>query len=214
MVSPLLWAKVARGLSAGRVQSVAVRLIVEREREIRAFVPEEYWEIHADLESRRRTGALRGAPPARREVPPRERWKTRWRPATRWRSGVRGQRTRGQADAVQAARSLHYLDAAAGREHATWLQRQEDHDPGAAPLRGRLHHLHADGLHQSECRGREACRDYIGENFPPAYLPADPASYSASENAQEAHEAIRPSDVNVQQSQLPTWSATRSGSTN
>ena len=49
MVSPLLWAKVARGLSAGRVQSVAVRLIVEREREIRAFVPEEYWEIHAAL---------------------------------------------------------------------------------------------------------------------------------------------------------------------
>ena len=49
MVSPLLWAKVARGLSAGRVQSVAVRLIVEREREIRAFVPEEYWEIHANL---------------------------------------------------------------------------------------------------------------------------------------------------------------------
>ncbi|MFT7287155.1 MAG: DNA topoisomerase-1, partial [Halieaceae bacterium] len=50
MVSPLLWAKVARGLSAGRVQSVAVRLIVQREREIRAFDPEEYWEIHADLE--------------------------------------------------------------------------------------------------------------------------------------------------------------------
>ena len=49
MVSPLLWSKVARGLSAGRVQSVAVRLIVEREREIHAFIPEEYWEIHADL---------------------------------------------------------------------------------------------------------------------------------------------------------------------
>src|SRR5690554_3455078 len=49
MVSPLLWAKVARGLSAGRVQSVAVRLIVEREREIRKFVPEEFWQLHADL---------------------------------------------------------------------------------------------------------------------------------------------------------------------
>ena len=48
-LSPLLWAKVARGLSAGRVQSVAVRLIVEREREIRAFVPEEYWDAFADL---------------------------------------------------------------------------------------------------------------------------------------------------------------------
>ena len=49
MVSPLLWAKVARGLSAGRVQSVALRLVVEREREIRAFVPEEYWDLFADL---------------------------------------------------------------------------------------------------------------------------------------------------------------------
>jgi DNA topoisomerase-1 len=49
MVSPLLWAKIARGLSAGRVQSVAVKLIVEREREIRAFIPEEYWEVFAQL---------------------------------------------------------------------------------------------------------------------------------------------------------------------
>jgi DNA topoisomerase-1 len=48
MVSPLLWKKVARGLSAGRVQSVAVRLVVEREREIKAFIPEEYWTIAAN----------------------------------------------------------------------------------------------------------------------------------------------------------------------
>ncbi|MDE0841666.1 MAG: toprim domain-containing protein, partial [Porticoccaceae bacterium] len=51
MASPLLWEKVGRGLSAGRVQSVAVRMLVEREREIRAFEPEEYWTIQADLEN-------------------------------------------------------------------------------------------------------------------------------------------------------------------
>ena len=50
MVSPLLWEKVGRGLSAGRVQSVALKMIVEREREIRAFEPEEYWTVQADLE--------------------------------------------------------------------------------------------------------------------------------------------------------------------
>src|SRR5207344_1917629 len=52
-ISPLLWEKVRRGLSAGRVQSVAVRLITEREREIQAFVPQEYWSLHAHL-----TGAV------------------------------------------------------------------------------------------------------------------------------------------------------------
>ena len=51
MVSPLLWERVGRGLSAGRVQSVALKMIVEREREIRAFLPEEYWTVQADLEA-------------------------------------------------------------------------------------------------------------------------------------------------------------------
>ena len=54
MVSPLLWKKVARGLSAGRVQSVAVKLVVEREREIKAFQPEEFWEIEALIPKRAR----------------------------------------------------------------------------------------------------------------------------------------------------------------
>ena len=52
-ISPLLWDKVRRGLSAGRVQTVALRLIVEREREIRAFVPREYWTIDADLPAKK-----------------------------------------------------------------------------------------------------------------------------------------------------------------
>ena len=50
-ISPLLWDKVRRGLSAGRVQTVALRLIVEREQEIKAFVPKEYWTIHVRLEA-------------------------------------------------------------------------------------------------------------------------------------------------------------------
>jgi DNA topoisomerase I len=53
-ISPLLWDKVRRGLSAGRVQTVALRVIVEREREIRAFVKKEYWTIDADLAPRSR----------------------------------------------------------------------------------------------------------------------------------------------------------------
>ena len=49
MISPILWAKVKRGLSAGRVQSVALRMICDREEEINAFIPEEYWNLEADL---------------------------------------------------------------------------------------------------------------------------------------------------------------------
>jgi len=55
-ISPLLWDKVRRGLSAGRVQTVALRVIVEREREIRAFLAKEYWTIDADLARRSRPG--------------------------------------------------------------------------------------------------------------------------------------------------------------
>ena len=53
-ISPLLWAKVKRGLSAGRVQSVALRIIADREEEINAFIPEEYWSLDAESESQRR----------------------------------------------------------------------------------------------------------------------------------------------------------------
>ncbi len=80
-LSPLLWEKVRRGLSAGRVQSVAVRLITEREREIQAFVAVEYWSLHARLsgQERRRSSPPRSArfaarrPTCRRRPPP-SRW--------------------------------------------------------------------------------------------------------------------------------------------
>ena len=60
-ISPLLWDKVRRGLSAGRVQTVALRLIVEREREIRAFVKREYWTMDADLPAKEAAAAERAA---------------------------------------------------------------------------------------------------------------------------------------------------------
>ena len=155
MVSPLLWAKIARGLSAGRVQSVAVRLIVEREKEIRAFVPEEYWQIHT--ENSAEAGSLR------LEVK---------------KQGDNAFRPGNEQSAMAAVEALQKADyAVTGREDkptrskpgapfitSTLQQAQyppglwceENHDAGAAALRSWLHHLHAYRLDKFEQRCR--CR--------------------------------------------------------
>ena len=129
MLSPLLWEKVARGLSAGRVQSVSLRLVVEREREIHAFVPEEFWEIFADLNTadgdilsmqvRRQAGkAFR---PGNGEEAERALELLRKHP---YRLSEREDRPTN----ARPPAPFYHFDAAAGGEHPSWLQRQEDHD--------------------------------------------------------------------------------------
>ena len=117
-LSPLLWDKVQRGLSAGRVQSVAVRLIVDREREIEAFVPDEYWSLHARLSAK--------LPPefvaTLREVDAARRPRSRPRTATQAR-GRRGSTARAGSCAVghprrappESGAAVHHVDPAAGR---------------------------------------------------------------------------------------------------
>ncbi len=203
MVSPLLWAKVARGLSAGRVQSVAVRLIVEREREIRAFVPEEYWEIHADLQPadadavrfqvRKQAGAAfrptseeaaRAATEALEKLPYVV-------------SDREDKPTRSKAPAPFITSTLQ--QAASTRlgfsVKKTMMMAQRLYEAGY------ITYMRTDSTNLSE-DAVQACRDYIAAEFPPAYLPATPNRYSSKEGAQEAHEAIRPSDVNLLQSGL------------
>lgn len=203
MVSPLLWAKVARGLSAGRVQSVAVRLVVEREKEIRAFVPEEYWEIHAELlssaseqarfEVRRALGAKfrpnneRDAMAAHAAlatsayiVKEREDKPTRSKPPAPFITS-----TLQQAASTRLGFSV--------KKTMTLAQRLYE--------AGYITYMRTDSTNLST-EAVEACRSFIGGNFPASYLPENPAVYSASDKAQEAHEAIRPSDVNVQQQHL------------
>ncbi len=203
MVSPLLWAKVARGLSAGRVQSVAVRLVVEREREIRAFIPEEFWEIHAEL-------AAKDGTISRFEV---KRWQDK------------GFRPKNELEAQTA---LDYL-AQANYQVATRESKPTRSKPSApfitstlqqaASTRlgfsvkktmtmaqrlyeaGHITYMRTDSTNLSK-DAIEACRSYIKAHFPPSYLPAEPVKYSARDDAQEAHEAIRPSDVRVLQTQL------------
>lgn len=196
MVSPLLWAKVARGLSAGRVQSVAVRLIVEREREIRAFVPEEYWDVHADLNrdgqmafqcevtkengkgfrptSKAQTdAALNILNAAAFKVAKREDKPTQTKPTAPYITS-----TLQQAASTRLGYSVKKTMMLAQRLYEA----------------GYITYMRTDSTNLSQ-EAVDNCRDYIADNFGKNYLPKEPVRYSSKEGAQEAHEAIRPSDV-------------------
>ena len=158
-ISPLLWDKVRRGLSAGRVQSVALKLVCDREREIEAFIAEEYWNITARLAAASAAGVRRQAAQARRQ-------QHQGRQQGRSRQGAGGPARRrlgrqlGHDEGTQEERgpALHHVQAAAG----VTLPRQEDDDDRAAALRGdraagrgrrRPHHLHAYRLDARVGRG-------------------------------------------------------------
>ncbi len=198
MLSPLLWAKLARGLSAGRVQSVAVRLIVEREREIRAFVPEEFWEVHADtrtakkeklrLEVAKQNGenfrptsetetqaALRLLERADYEVAERKDKPTKTRPGAPYITS-----TLQQAASTRLGFSVKKTMMLAQRLYEA----------------GHITYMRTDSTNLS-AEAVESCRSMIGSDFGPRYLPEEAKSYSSKEGAQEAHEAIRPSSVDV-----------------
>ena len=203
MLSPLLWAKVARGLSAGRVQSVAVRLIVEREKEIRAFIPEEFWEVHADTRTRAKAAlrlevarhlgetfrptneaqtneAVRALELADFEVIERKDKPTKTRPGAPFITS-----TLQQAASTRLGFGVK----------KTMMMAQRLYEAGY------ITYMRTDSTNLSR-EAVEACRATITRDFGPRYLPAEPNLYSSKEGAQEAHEAIRPSHVDVRPGQL------------
>jgi DNA topoisomerase-1 len=203
MLSPLLWAKLARGLSAGRVQSVAVRLIAEREKEIRAFIPEEYWEVHADtltrakealrLEVAKHAGenfrptseeetnvALRVLESADFEVVERKDKPTTTRPGAPYITS-----TLQQAASTRLGFSVKKTMMLAQRLYEA----------------GHITYMRTDSTNLSK-EAVKACRQLIGSDHSDRYLPEEAISYSSKEGAQEAHEAIRPSNVELKPSDL------------
>ena len=198
MVSPLLWKKVARGLSAGRVQSVAVRLVVEREREIKAFVPEEYWTIAADTQTvaakALQLDVIKQGGKAFKPVN-----KSQADAALAMLQSARYQVTEREdkpsSSKPQAPFITSTLQQAASTRlgygvKKTMMLAQRLYEAGHITyMRTDSTNLSADAV--------AACRDYISNHFGAQYLPEQPLSYGSKANAQEAHEAIRPSDVNV-----------------
>jgi DNA topoisomerase-1 len=203
MVSPLLWEKVARGLSAGRVQSVAVRLVVEREQEIRAFIPEEYWTVFADLQATKSeqvpfevkkqgdeafkpineaqaTSAVKALQQSTYKVVSREDKPTQSKPSAPFITST-----------LQQAASTRLSFGV----KKTMMMAQRLYEAGY------ITYMRTDSTNLSK-DAVEACRDYILESYGKKYLPEAPVLYSSKEGAQEAHEAIRPSSVTVQPNQL------------
>ncbi len=203
MVSPLLWAKVARGLSAGRVQSVAVRLVVEREQEIRAFIPEEYWEIFSELSTSAldklrcqvvRVDGVNFRPGNKSETDS---------ALTILKSAdftVSKREDRPTSSKPRPPLITSTLQQAASTRlgfgvKKTMLMAQRLYEAGY------ITYMRTDSTHLSQ-DSIEMCRKYIEQNFGTDYLPEKPLHYSSKDGAQEAHEAIRPSDVKVMPEKL------------
>src|SRR5205085_1068976 len=205
-VSPLLWDKVRRGISAGRVQTVALRMIVERENEIKAFVPQEYWSIIAKLEGH--------APPQ---------------------FDARLARIKGKtAEVTSQAEADHVLEAVKNGEFVvdSVVTKEKKRNPvppfttsklqqdAARRLRfsvkktmmlaqrlyegidlggdegriGLITYMRSDSTRVSD-EALEMVRSYISDLYGGPYLPEKPVIYKSKKDAQDAHEAIRPTFV-------------------
>ncbi|WP_417506292.1 type I DNA topoisomerase [Marinomonas gallaica] len=203
MVSPLLWAKVARGLSAGRVQSVAVRLIVEREKEIRAFIPEEFWELDANLATKDKANIP--------FVTVKHQGKE-YRPTSQEQSDEHVKRLESAAFNVvsredkptRSKPSAPFITSTLQQAASTRLSFGVKKTMMLAQRLyegGYITYMRTDSTNLS-AEAVEAAREYIQSKFGDAYLPPEALRYSSKEGAQEAHEAIRPSSVDVTQDML------------
>lgn len=209
-ISPLLWRKVKSGLSAGRVQSVALRLVVEREREIEAFVPEEYWTIEAEL-AKLSDGAggpptftatlirVRGEKPELKDEAAARAVVAELQAAGYWvQSVTERQKQRRPAPPFttstlqqEAARKLRMP---VRRTMQIAQELYEGVDLGPEGSQGLITYMRTDSTNVAAAAQARA-REVIAARFGQEYLPEKPPVYSRkAKGAQEAHEAIRPTD--------------------
>src|SRR5208282_2447761 len=201
-VSPLLWNKVRRGLSAGRVQTVALRLIVEREQEIRAFIPKEYWTIHALLDA--------GTPPlfeARLnkfkgediEVLNQEAadkvvaavQKAKWQVASVAQKEKRRNAPPPFTTSKLQQAAYNRLRFTAKRTMSLAQKLYEGVELGNEGSVALITYMRTDSVRVSN-DALDQVRAMIPERFGASYLPEKPNFYKSKKDAQEAHEAVRP----------------------
>jgi len=205
-LSPLLWKKVGSGLSAGRVQSVALRLIVERDREIAAFIPQEYWEITVDL--KRKDGAdvitasLEKVEQKKPEITSQAQAQelvSRIQQRSFQISDVTEKEVRRNPappfiTSTLQQEAFNKLGFNTARTMMIAQELYEGVDLGDGETVGLITYMRTDSVNIAD-EAKKRVRDYIGQSFSSEYLPATPNVYKSKKSAQEAHEAIRPSDV-------------------
>ena len=205
-ISPLLWAKVKRGLSAGRVQSVALRIVADREAEIDAFIPEEYWSLDAQLkvkgEKRPLTAKFYGTEKKKMAIHSKEEMDEILKKLENEEFQItdikNSERTRKaplpfttSTLQQEAAKALNF-----GTQKTMRIAQQlyEGVDIKGNGTVGVITYLRTDSTRISE-EADAAARSYIAETYGEAYVAEGTKAKSADKKIQDAHEAIRPTDI-------------------
>ena len=208
-LSPLLWRKIRRGLSAGRVQSVATRLVVDREREIRAFVPQEYWSLDVVLN---RIAPLEGSFQAHYHGEGRKKAELNneeqvnaiisdLQKAPFIVSGIRRTEKKRQPAPPFTTSTLQQeasrkLNMTPRRTMSIAQQLYEGIDIAGEGTVGLITYMRTDSLRLSD-DAINAAKDYIVSHYGPEFYPPQTRVFKTKAGAQDAHEAIRPTDVNL-----------------
>ena len=210
-ISPLLWVKIKKGLSAGRVQSVATRMIVDREQEIEQFVPEEYWHVEAELSAQgtplhARLYALDGDRVQIANQQQAEEAKARIeRGGFVIRSVKRAERRKHPAPPFttsnlqqEASRKLGFTTA---KTMQIAQQLYEGVDIEGRGTLGLISYIRTDSVRLSEEAVADA-REMIAARYGAQYVPEKPVVYKGRKSAQDAHEAIRPTNMELRPEEI------------
>jgi len=205
-LSPLLWRKVGRGLSAGRVQSVALRMIVDREKEIEAFVPQEYWTLDAELKKegvdpafRARLATINQQPAEVKTKDEAERLAQELRGQTFTVAGIEEKEQKRYpkppfTTSTLQQEAFHKLGYSSARTMRIAQQLYEGLEIGEASPAGLITYMRTDSVRVAD-EALAAVRGLIAKRFGKPFLPAQPRAYKSRKTAQEAHETIRPTGV-------------------